>query len=80
MPETYKRSGLAIINPYGGIWTDRLFESDTKACEFLKRFWGDEKDLSGFKLAYAHLEISLHQEKNKPVFVPLPNGVLRDDA
>lgn len=74
MPDTYTRSGLAIINPYGGIWTDKIFPDAHEALKYLRDYWGNERDLREYKLAYASLEVKLHDEHMGPVYVPIPNG------
>lgn len=72
--ETYTRIGLAIINPYGGIWTDRIFTSDEEAMRYLRDYWGQTEDISRFKIAPAYLEVKLEQFGGKPRILPISNG------
>lgn len=41
MPVENKQLGLAIVGPYGNVWTDQLFESTEEAAAYLKNFWKD---------------------------------------
>jgi hypothetical protein len=72
--DTYTRNGLAIINPYGGIWTDRIFASDEEAMRYLRDYWGEKEDISRFKIAPAYLELKLQDFGGKPRIIPLSNG------
>lgn len=72
--QPYNRTGLAIINPYGGIWTDTLFQTEQEALKYLKSFWGDQ-DVSRFRLACASVEVKLELGGDgEPIYVSLPNG------
>ena len=70
--EPYVRTGLAIINPYGGIWTDEIFQTPEEALKYLRAFWGADKDLSNFKLAHAKLEVNLELQHTGPLYISLP--------
>lgn len=39
LPKNYTKRGLAIIGPYGNVWTDELFEDDKQAAAYLDNFW-----------------------------------------
>lgn len=70
--DTYTRHGLAIINPYGGVWTDEIFQTPDDALAYLKRFWKDRTDFGDYKLAVATLTVTLDREPGQPTFIPLP--------
>lgn len=71
--DTYVRNGLAIINPYGGVWCDEVFQTPEDALRYLKRFWKDGNDRLGeYKLAVATLTITLDRPVGVPTFIPLP--------
>lgn len=55
--QPYTSSGFAIINPYGGIWTDKVFATEKEALKYLRDYWGEARELNEFKLAYAHLKV-----------------------
>ena len=38
MPIENQQLGLAIVGPYGNVWTDQLFESTEEAAAYLKNF------------------------------------------
>lgn len=72
--QTYTRNGLAIINPYGGVWTDEVFQTPDDAMNYLKGFWDGKVDrLKGYKLAVATLTITLDRTPGAPTFIPLPD-------
>ena len=71
--DTYITHGLAIINPYGGIWTSEVFQTPEAALEYLNRFWKGSNDRLGeYKLAVATLTVTLDRKPGEPIFVPLP--------
>lgn len=71
--DTYVRNGLAIINPYGGIWTDEIFQTSDDAMKYLTEFWKGKNDrLKEYKLAVATLTITLDRTPGAPTFIPLP--------
>lgn len=71
--ETYVRNGIAIINPYGGIWTGDIFQTPEEARAYLERFWkGTNSDLSRFKLAIASQTVTLDRAPGEPTFIDLP--------
>lgn len=72
--EPYTSRGLAIINPYGGIWTRHIFDTPEAAIKYLRDYWGEKHDISKFKLAPAHLEVKLDEFDGKPRLLSLPNG------
>ena len=73
MMDTYVRNGLAIINPYGGVWTDKIFQSPEEAMQYLNSFWKDgNPKLKEYKLAIATLTITLDRSPGEPTFLPLP--------
>ncbi len=73
--QTYTRNGLAIINPYGGVWTDSIFQTPEDAMKYLTGFWNGKNDrLKEYKLAVATLTITLDRPLGEPTFIPLPNG------
>jgi hypothetical protein len=67
--------GLAIINPYGGIWTDEIFEKPEDALRYLKAFWnGHNFDASKWRLALATQTITLDRHPGEPTLLELPAG------
>lgn len=70
--ETYERVGLAIINPYGGVWTDSLFESPEKAAAYLKQHY-PQGDRTQFKLASARLTVEVTRPVGEPAYIALPS-------
>lgn len=77
--DTYTRNGLAIINPYGGVWTDQVFQTPEDALKHLNNFWNGKNDrLNEYKLAVATLTITLDRKPGEPMYVPLPNGESSD--
>lgn len=71
MGEIRERTGLAIINPHGGIWADPLFETPEKARAYLKREY-PEADAAKFKLAMATQITELYRASAEPEFIPMP--------
>lgn len=56
----YTSEGLAIINPYGGIWTSHIFDTREDALTHLRKFWGTITfDESGWHVASASLTITV---------------------
>jgi hypothetical protein len=72
--EPYTANGLAIVNPYGGIWTRQLFDTPEAAIKYLRTYWGEKEDISRFKLAPAHLEVKLDEFGGKPRLLAIPTG------
>lgn len=71
--ETRTTHGLAIVNPYGGVWTDEVFETPEKALEYFKKFWGPHAiDMDKFSLAVATKTISLCRAPGQLSLVPWP--------
>lgn len=75
--EEYTKVGLAIINPYGGVWTDEIFETPEAALAYLKKFWKERRDFVGFKLAMATKTITVQRPPGKPTFIELPAEVAK---
>lgn len=72
--DTYVRNGLAIINPYGGVWTDEIFQTPDDAMKYLKEFWKNGNNrFKEYKLAVATLTITLDRTPGEPTFIPLPD-------
>jgi len=75
MNDTYVRNGLAIINPYGGIWTDEIFQTPEDALKYLNDFWKGKNDrLKEYKLAVATLTVTLDRPVGEPTYIAFPNG------
>jgi hypothetical protein len=71
--DIYIKNGLAIINPYGGVWTDEVFQTPEDAMKYLNEFWKGKNDrLKEYKLAVATLTITLDRSPGEPIFIPLP--------
>lgn len=71
--DTYVRNGFAIINPYGGIWTDEVFQTSDEAMKHLKDYWKGKNDrINEYRLAVATLTITLDRPVGEPTFIPLP--------
>ncbi len=72
-PESYVRHGIAIINPYGGIWTDEIFQTPDEALKYLKDFWKNNAvDISRYRLGIATLTVTLDRSPGEPVLIDLP--------
>lgn len=72
--ETYTQNGLAIINPWGGIWTPHVFQTPEEAEKYLHSFWnGKTGRLKEYKLAVATLTVTLDRAPGEPTFIPLPS-------
>lgn len=72
--DTYVMHGLAIINPYGGVWTSEIFQTSDAAMKYLTDYWkGKDNDrVKEYKLAVATMTITLDREPGEPIFIPLP--------
>jgi len=71
--DTYVMHGLAIINPYGGVWTGEIFQTKEAAMLHLTDYWkGNNDRLGEYKLAVATMTITLDREPGEPIFIPLP--------
>lgn len=67
--------GLAILNRYGGIWSDQLFKTPEEAMEHLRAYWKDrEMDPTAFRLAIATQTISLDRKVSEPTYIPWPRS------
>jgi hypothetical protein len=72
--EPYVTRGLAIINPYGGIWTPHVFSTPEEAMKYLESFWNGKNDrLKEYKLAVATLTVTLDRVPGEPTFIALPD-------
>lgn len=67
------KHGIAIINPYGGIWTDELFETPEAALDYLRRYWKNDFEPEKWKLAMATATITLNRSPGEPTLIPLPS-------
>lgn len=65
--EPYVSHGLAIVNPYGGVWTDKLFETPEQAVAYLKAFWPKGFEAGKWKLAQATQTIEIATEPGQPL-------------
>lgn len=63
--------GIAIINPYGGLWSEHLFDAPEKARQYLNENFprGDSKK---FKLAMAVRTIEIYRPLSEIDFIPMP--------
>ena len=75
MAEPYVRQGIAIINPYGGIWSNEIFDTPEAALAYLKSFWRNvpNHDIGKFSLAMATQTVTLNCTHGEPIFLPLPD-------
>lgn len=66
------KSGIAIVGPYGNVWSDELFETPAAAVTHLKAYWkGVETfDLSKWKLSAAHRTLTLDAANPEPILTP----------
>lgn len=60
-------TGLAIVNPYGGVWTNQLFKTPEEAVAYLKAFWPKGFEAEKWKLAQAVQTIELMTEPAQPL-------------
>lgn len=74
MDNEYSQRGIAIINPYGGVWSPVLFQTPDAALAHLKTFWPKDYDLSKFKLAMVTQTTTIDRAPGEPQFVPLPDN------
>lgn len=74
MVKPYMKQGIAIINPYGGIWTNQVFDTPEAALTYLKSLWKDVPghDLGEFKLAMAMQTTEVIRPVGDPEFFPMP--------
>lgn len=35
----YERTGIGIVNPYGNLWSDKVYDTPEQAIAALRRFW-----------------------------------------
>lgn len=66
------KSGIAIVGPYGNVWTDELFDTPAAAVAHLKNFWSgvDSFDLSKWSLSAAHRTLTLDAANPEPILTP----------
>jgi hypothetical protein len=69
--EIRDKIGIAIISPYGGIWTDEIFETADAAFAHLKEHYS-YPDTDKFKLAMAVQTTEIYRGLGEPEFIPLP--------
>jgi len=76
MTEPYTRQGIAIINPYGGIWTNEVFKTPEEALGYLKAYWKGvpNHDISKFRLAMAVQTTTIYRPQGEPKFFPMPSA------
>lgn len=48
-PLPYEETGLVILDPYGELWSSRIFDSEEAAKAYLRDF-GSRTDLDRFKI------------------------------
>jgi hypothetical protein len=74
MNDPYVKHGIAIINPYGGIWTNEVFDTPEAAYAYLRHFWKGvpTADLTRYQLAMATQIVTLDRPAGDPIFLPLP--------
>lgn len=71
--ETKTKTGIVILNRYGGLWSDELFETAEAALSDLKKFWDSrELDLADFKLAMGIQTTEVYRGIGQPELVPWP--------
>ena len=59
-PKPLTCEGLAIINPYGGIWTPKLFDTENEARKHVMDFWKDKDAVKrGYSFRPARLTIEV---------------------
>lgn len=49
-PKPYEFSGYVILNPYGDVWSPKLFDRPEEARDYLDRFWKDGTKVHDFKV------------------------------
>jgi hypothetical protein len=71
--EIREHTGLAIINSYGGLWDNRLFDRPEDALAYLKEHY-DDQNIGNFKLAMAVQTTEIYSGLSEPEFIPFPNS------
>jgi len=67
-------NGIAIISPYGAIWTDELFETPEAAAKYLDDFWkGIKFERKRFRLAQATTTIKVVTHPGEPHLFEMPD-------
>lgn len=69
--EVRREIGVAIVNPYGGLWGSNIFKTNEEAKAFLQKEY-PEADMAQFKLAMAVQTTEIYREMKAPDFIPLP--------
>jgi hypothetical protein len=74
--DTSTRKGIAIISPYGGIWSNELFETAEAARRYLADYWKKtpHHDLSGYRLARATQTVTLIRAPGELLLIDMPKG------
>jgi hypothetical protein len=74
IPQPNVKHGLAIIGPYGTVWTDKVFDTPEKALEYLEAFWRGNWKPHQWKLAAATQTVAVVTDTKEIMlpYIPLP--------
>ena len=65
--DPYVRHGVAIVGPYGNIWTERIFKDEEEAKQHIKIFWQNVNtfDISQWSVVPATLSVTAKIEQKQ---------------
>jgi hypothetical protein len=58
-PKPHRSEGFVILNPFGDVWSPKVFGSETEAMTFVSDFWGrinSAKNINGYRAVRGHSE------------------------
>lgn len=66
------KTGIAIVGPYGNVWSDELFDTPAAAVAHLRNYWKGvaDFDLSKWKLSAASRTLRLDAADPTPILTP----------
>jgi hypothetical protein len=69
---TKTKTGIAIVTPYGSVWSDELFDTPAAAVAHLKDYWKgvSQFDLSKWHLSAATRTLRLNPADPTPILNP----------
>ena len=69
--EIRENSGFSIVNSFGGLWGNAIFDSPEEALAYLKKNY-PTADVSKFRLAMAVQTTEICRPMGEPAFMPMP--------
>lgn len=58
-PKPHKLEGFVILNPFGDVWSPRVFSSEAEAMTYVGDFWArisSVKNINGYRAVRGHCE------------------------